>query len=1003
MRFFLLIIITILFISCGRSENNDELVCSYGQTKPCTCSDGSDGSEVCYNNAWKSCECRTDEMCEDISCSGNGRCLVKNGNPTCKCNDGYHIDDLNCIKDGEENPCDNEECIENSHCVVEKDDAVCVCNKMYVLDDNVCIFDCSGTDNSHVNEDNNNCVCNEGYTLKDGNCIQDSDFKCIDYDCENAHSHCIVEDNSPKCVCDTGYKTDGALCILDCSSIENSHLNERGDSCVCNKSYHYESDLCESNQKVVGCKAVVVPDNGHLINEDVVISWTEDEGWELPVLCKWECNDKYQDNDDNGTCELSCDNDTCENGTCTDSSGTIDCTCDYGYQDNNNDEVCLPSCALTEVDGVECGGHGVCYDNTGVLFCICDSGYQDNDNNGSCKERCHIDLMAPELSTCGQYGECNDSSGEIICSCSDGYFVNPITGKCTAPCDDVDCGKHGECTAFSLNNIGCLCDSGYQDNNNNLICKKSCTSSCLFNSTSCNDSSGELICQCDFGYQDNDRDGTCLPDCSDISCTETSQVIGSCVDDSGFPVCSYSQGYNYTNIISGTNEQIINDSAVDSNGNLYLVGSFKGVVDFDPTTGVDEKSSPDGEDIFITRINADNSYGWTYHIGSESFDGAQAIAIDDYDNLYITGYFSSTVDFDTGGMSSLMVSDGYRDIFILKLTNKGEYNWSKQIMSTDTGKATSIKLDNNSIYLTGYFIGSNNSVINVDFDKTSNAGNFELKGREDGFIAKFKILDGSYIWANVFGDSLSYNRALDLVVLDDSIVITGGVNGNIDFDSNNENQGSISAVNKFETFLLKLSKNNQFIWLNSISSQSSADTSKGVKLEVINNDIYLLGFLMGNVDFNTNGTEDIVNAGTNQSIYIAKVTEDGIITDKDIFISTNSSSMIKDSFTYNNSIYLLGEIRGSLNIQGTTIVNTSSDSNKNDVFWIKIDTSLNVSNIVNFGGELNDSASSVSIGNSGEIYILGMFEGTTDFNPDNEINNKTSLEMRDIFISRFTD
>jgi len=1002
-KLFILVLFSFILISCDRSENTDEIICNYGEHQSCTCDDGSDGKKLCKDNAWLSCECKTDELCKDITCSSKGKCLVKSDKATCVCDTGYHNEELNCIKDGETNPCNDKTCINNSHCTVEDNKAICVCDSNYTLNaENICMFDCSDIDNSHVNKDNNACDCNNGYHKDNGRCVQNDDFKCLNYECNN-NAHCIVENNEAKCVCDTGFIEDNNICVLDCSIIEHSKPNDDNTECLCNNNYHFENNLCKINEKRVSCNPITPPSNAHQVNVEFDIHWTEANGWEIPADCEWECNANYQDNDNNQTCEPACSETSCEHATCDDTLGKINCICEEGYQDKDNDEVCLPNCASTEVNGIACGGNGTCTDDTGVINCICEYGYQDNDHNGSCKEKCHIDPLAPELSTCGKEGSCNDASGEIVCSCNDGYFVSPNSNKCVTPCEDIDCGKHGECVALGLNNISCNCDAGYQDNNNDLTCKKSCDSSCLTNSSACNDSTGELVCQCDASYQDNDRDGTCLPDCSSISCNDAGQILNSCSDTSGFAVCGYEQGYNYTDLISGDNEQIVNDSAIDSNGNLYLVGSFKGAVDFDPSSNTDEKISSGEEDIFITRINADSSYAWTYHIGASSLDGASAIAVDNYDNLYITGYFSSSVDFDAGSLVSLRRSDGSRDIFILKITKDGEFNWIQTIASQETETVTSIKLDNTSIYLTGYLYGNTHTAINVDFDKSSDIGNFTIKGRQDGFISKFNIIDGSYIWAKVFGVADMYNRALDIVVLNDNILVTGYLYGdNIDFDETDDSQGMISTNNKSEAFILKLSKNNQFIWVKVLEPQEAVDVSKGIRLETINNNAYIIGTLQGNIDFDTSSNQDIVNAGEQLGIYIARLDDDGMILDKEVFLATNSSSMIKDSFVYNNRLYLIGDISGSLNIQGTTITNSSSDSNKNDVFFTILDTDLSVENVEVFGGDLNDQGKCISVGNNGEIYILGEFEGTADFDPTTNVNNKTSLGLRDVFISRFT-
>jgi beta-lactamase superfamily II metal-dependent hydrolase len=106
-------------------------------------------------------------------------------------------------------------------------------------------------------------------------------------------------------------------------------------------------------------------------------------------------------------------------------SGSSCQSCAAGYQDNDNDDSCLEGCTLAALD---CGLHGCCEDDTGLVLCKCDegytggscqhctNGYQDNDDNGSCRPTC----AAADLD-CGDHGQCQDSSGTAACQCDLGY------------------------------------------------------------------------------------------------------------------------------------------------------------------------------------------------------------------------------------------------------------------------------------------------------------------------------------------------------------------------------------------------------------------------------------------------------------------------------------------------------------------------------------------------------------------------------------------------------
>ncbi|MFB6263495.1 MAG: calcium-binding EGF-like domain-containing protein [Bradymonadaceae bacterium] len=230
-------------------------------------------------------------------------------------------------------------------------------------------------------------------------------------------------------------------------------------------------------------------------------------------------------------------------GSCDDSSGSAECSCDTGYrgsncascasgyQDNDGDGSCEKSCATASVN---CGNHGQCVDSSGAALCSCDQGYtgptcgkciatyQDNDGDGTCKPSC----QAANLD-CNNHGTCDASSGTPSCSCDKAY-----TG--------TKCGS---------------CASGYQDDDGDGSCKPTCATAGLDcnNDGNCGTSSGAPSCNCDpaytgsrcgscaSGYQDADGNDTCEPTCAtaNLSCG----AHANCAISGGSPSCTCTTGY----------------------------------------------------------------------------------------------------------------------------------------------------------------------------------------------------------------------------------------------------------------------------------------------------------------------------------------------------------------------------------------------------------------------------------------------------------------------------
>ncbi|KKP34691.1 MAG: Calx-beta domain-containing protein [Candidatus Nomurabacteria bacterium GW2011_GWE1_32_28] len=100
---------------------------------------------------------------------------------------------------------------------------------------------------------------------------------------------------------------------------------------------------------------------------------------------------------------------------------------------------------------------------------------------------------------------------------------------------------------------------------------------------------------------------------------------------------------------------------------IYITGSFNGTADFDPGASVYNLTSAGGTDIFISKLDSSGNFVWAKGIGGISNDYSNSIVIDSSGNIYTTGYFNDTVDFDPGAGVYNLTSAGGTDIFISKL------------------------------------------------------------------------------------------------------------------------------------------------------------------------------------------------------------------------------------------------------------------------------------------------------------------------------------------------
>src|SRR6185369_16966117 len=155
---------------------------------------------------------------------------------------------------------------------------------------------------------------------------------------------------------------------------------------------------------------------------------------------------------------------------------------------------------------------------------------------------------------------------------------------------------------------------------------------------------------------------------------------------------------------------------VDDSGNVYTTGRFQGTADFDPGAGTFNLTSSSGSDIFISKLDADGSFVWAKKLGTGT---GHSIAHDHSGNIYSTGEFSGTSDFDPGAGIFNLTSAGLDDIFISKLDASGNFVWAKRVGGTQLDNSYSISVnDSGYVYITGFFFGT------ADFDP--GAGSFTL-------------------------------------------------------------------------------------------------------------------------------------------------------------------------------------------------------------------------------------------------------------------------------------
>jgi len=259
-----------------------------------------------------------------------------------------------------------------------------------------------------------------------------------------------------------------------------------------------------------------------------------------------------------------------------------------------------------------------------------------------------------------------------------------------------------------------------------------------------------------------------------------------------------SGNYVWAKVMIGVNIDVGYSITVDASGNVITTGYFFGSVDFDPNTGTASLSSAGGTDIFISKLDSAGNYLWAKKIGAGISDGGLGLVQDAAGNLYVTGFFSGTADFNPGTGTFNLVSAGASDIFVLKLDPAGDFLWAKQMGGAGGDAGLGITLDTSeNVYVIGYFNGT------ADFDPGMGVQNLVSAGGTDIFVAKFDSA-GTFLWVRQIGGTGS-DHASQKIVVDASgyIYFTGDFSGTTDFDPSAETF-YLTSTGSVDTYIARL-------------------------------------------------------------------------------------------------------------------------------------------------------------------------------------------------------
>ena len=302
----------------------------------------------------------------------------------------------------------------------------------------------------------------------------------------------------------------------------------------------------------------------------------------------------------------------------------------------------------------------------------------------------------------------------------------------------------------------------------------------------------------------------------------------------------------------------------DPSGNIIISGSFNQTIDCDPGTGATLLTSTSSYDVFVIKLNPSGNFIWAKSYGDLANCRAGKSCVDRSGNIYTTGYFFTTVDFDPGPGNFNMTAAGGLDAFIVKLDANGNFGWAKQIAGAEDIIGFDITTDQTgNIYSTGSFEQT------ADFDP--GAGTLNLTSSFlPGFYVQKLNSSGNLAWAHGFSNTnTSEGRSIRIDSLY-HVIITGNYNGIQDFNPG-PGTATLPGTGGKNIFIQTLDSAGNFIWAGAFSG-ANADVPQAIDIGP-SNEILITGSFMDSCDFDPQGGQYFLRSTnlTTEDVFYAKL------------------------------------------------------------------------------------------------------------------------------------
>ncbi len=424
-------------------------------------------------------------------------------------------------------------------------------------------------------------------------------------------------------------------------------------------------------------------------------------------------------------------------------------------------------------------------------------------------------------------------------------------------------------------------------------------------------------------------------------------------------------------------------SAIDGNNNTVILAQFA-----DTILAPFDLVSYGSNDLVICKINPNGVIQWLKRIGNTANDIAGGITIDNNDDIYVSGTFSSPCRFTT--VDSL-ISTGSTDVYIAKYNANGVFQWAKTVASSSTFQSASdLKFDGNNRLLSCGFFRDSIILGNPATVSDTLLGNAYFSH----YIAVFDVT-AELLWSERFLGTNNLIRFKSVDLSTNGYYYGGFYRGDLILDI-----GTISSYDPsaFDAFIYKTDLNGNGQWVRRIRGPATEN------FRTLTTDEYDNVYVLGNYNstfVEVDSTATITNTYTGNSggydTFIGKYNRSGVL---QWFLRKGSTAndIYNDFVIRNNLIYSTGYFANEIIFNQDTL-RTDDPLNEDPFLAALNEIGDPISGVSIEGtGNYNDAGSVVNMGDASRAYVSGYYK-SQQIQIGEEIYTSDNVNESDLFFA----